>query len=187
MTNDKSASYVKDFRIASINGQMLPVILVAVALMIVDLKVRFFSDMSDTAKVNAVSPNLDLNRHVILPKSVHQSYLKTLDELDRKTPLVNEDTPGGEPEARAVVSQESKGWQSNGFDYRLLAIFNGKKQFAVLDRKTMSTGDREVVQVSRGDLIGSYEVTDLLPLGVTLTNNQGDRVSLVLFEPSVED
>jgi hypothetical protein len=186
MTNDKSASYGKYFRIAGVNRQMLPVILVVAALMIFDLKVRFYSGMSDTVKVNAVSPNLILNRDVILQKSIHQSYLKKLDELDRKTPMVNDDT-SGEPEARAVVSQESKGWQSNGFDYRLLAIFNGKNQFAVLDRKTMATGDREVVQVSRGDLIGSYEVIDLLPLGVTLTNNQGDTVSLVLFEPSVED
>jgi hypothetical protein len=99
----------------------------------------------------------------------------------------DKESPPVAPEGDILSTSKQLAWQVDNLDYSLLAVFGGKKEFAVLARVNRLTEAREVIELAVGDSVSEYELTEISPSGIVLVNASGDSVNLLLFRPTGQD
>jgi hypothetical protein len=60
------------------------------------------------------------------------------------------------------------------------------ERFAVLYGLDNESGGKELIEVRLGDSIAGYRVSEVLSKRLRLTSDNGDQITLMLFEPEDE-
>ena len=131
--------------------------------------------------------NIALNKVVILSADLHEGYVKKLETLGAAVASSGKESPPVASKDDILSTAKQLAWQVDNLDYNLLAVFGGKKEFAVLARVNRLTEAREVVELAVGDSVSEYELTEISPSGIVLVNASGDSVNLLLFRPTGQD
>jgi hypothetical protein len=74
-------------------------------------------------------------------------------------------------------------WRVGDLSYKLIALVENAERFAVLYGLNNEAGDGELIELRLGDSIGGYTVSEVLAKELRLTSDNGDQITLTLFEP----
>ena len=112
------------------------------------------------------------------------SYLAKMAELIKKPGQVD----SSEQVADLVVEQssieQSDGyWRGGVFRYKLIAVVDNTERFAVLYSVHNDSGVKELIELRQGESIDGYSVVELRSREIRLLSENGDEVTLRLFEP----
>ena len=106
-----------------------------------------------------------------------------------EVPMQNETAqPGGDIGARRQLpSKPADGyWAAGDLSYKLIALVENTERFAVLYGRDNESGAKESLELRVGDSIAGYTVSELLSKRLKLTSDNGDQITLTLFEPEDE-
>lgn len=88
---------------------------------------------------------------------------------------------------RQLRSKPSDGyWLAGDLSYKLIALVESTERFAVLYGLDNESGGKELIEVRLGDSIAGYRVSEVLSKRLRLTSDNGDQITLTLFEPEDE-
>jgi hypothetical protein len=74
-------------------------------------------------------------------------------------------------------------WAVGDLSYKLIALVENIERFAVLYGQDNESGGKELIELRRGDSIAGYTVSEVLSKRLRLTSDNGDQITLSLFEP----
>lgn len=91
----------------------------------------------------------------------------------------------GEPVDQVAASSDPEDdyWYSGLHRFRLQAVFVGSRKFAIMEKISESPPNREVLQLSIGDVFDGYTVDSISSTGIIALGPSGGRLELALFEP----
>lgn len=178
MGNVKIGTFLHSMRNAIALRQYWPMWALFLILSAVDISNRFITklDFQEGNEYFATSPGMqDIS---LLPNETLERYMQKL----------GEQTEQPEPEPIVTAEKDSnEGSQGMGFwsgadhDYQLLAIFTAVDRFSVLSRSDKEAGGNEIIEVSEGDVISDFTVSQISKHTLTLRGPDKERVDLVLF------
>ena len=88
---------------------------------------------------------------------------------------------------RQLPSKPADGyWAAGDLSYKLIALVENTERFAVLYGRDNESGAKESIELRVGDSIAGYTVSEVLSKGLKLTSDNGDQITLKLFEPEDE-
>jgi len=186
MTNDRSSTSRLYHVISNLDRRIIPIVIVLVILLMFDFVSRLNESNAETIK-ETQAVETTLNKAVILSTDLHEGYVKKLETLGGTVVSSDKESPPVAPEGDILSTSKQLAWQVDNLDYSLLAVFGGKKEFAVLARVNRLTEAREVIELAVGDSVSEYELTEISPSGIVLVNASGDSVNLLLFRPTGQD
>ncbi len=186
MTNDPASTSRVYHAITKLDRRIIPIVIVLVILLMFDFVSRLNASTAETIK-ETLAVETALNKVVILSADLHEGYLKKLETLGAAVASSDKESPPVASKDDILSTAKQLAWQVDNLDYSLLAVFGGKKEFAVLARVNRLTGAREVIETAVGDSVSEYELTELSPSGIVLANASGDIVNLLLFRPTGQD
>jgi len=186
MTNDHSSTSRFYYVITELDRRIIPIVIVVGILLMFDFVSRLNESNAGTIK-ETLAVETTLNKAIILSAGLHEGYVKKLETLERALASSDKETQPISRKDDILLIAKQLAWQVDNLDYSLLAVFGGKKEFAVLARVNRLTGAREVIELAVGDSVSEYELTELSPSGIILVNASGDIVNLLLFRPTGQD
>ncbi|GAA0353812.1 hypothetical protein GCM10009092_17730 [Bowmanella denitrificans] len=125
----------------------------------------------------------------VLSSEQAESIKQALDKFDKKAPPKESKPAAEQPKKLYVMSKEEQLAQAGALDtlydgnnkYRLRGTFDEKKsRFAVLEVQDLESGKVEQMQVSVGQYLSGYKLTDMTGQSVTLEQNNR-VINLYLF------
>jgi hypothetical protein len=165
------------------------VLLVWSALFCADFVTRL---LMTSDELSAVSTEESVNAAYEVPrltKVVYDGYLAKLNDF------VNDEVEAEALSTAGVIEESSQSevlqgqedrdlLRTSNFQIRLLGIFGGAKQFAVVDRYHFDSGLDETIAIRLGDDIDGYVLTEIFPTGVRFIDATTKTLDLRLFVPS---
>lgn len=86
--------------------------------------------------------------------------------------------------AQPLATEPADGyWRAGELSYKLVALVESAERFAVLYSLNNESGEQEMVKLRLGDSVVGYKVSELRSKELQLTSDNGDQVTLMLFEP----
>ena len=157
------------------DSRCFAVLAVCIVIACADFYFRVSDQESAESTGEVVSEYGAIGPSLLLTKSAHEAYLKKLTGFGID---LLEDVPVNQSLA------DSNYWRSGLHKFRLLAVFMGDNQFAVIDREMLASGESEVVEVREGDVIDGFKVNKIASHSITLKEDleESARVELFLFE-----
>ena len=160
----------------------------AVAVVLLFLTIDFFS------RVVILSPDSsrpDIDEVVTLSDAIPQigqpqldSYLSKIAGLIKVPTQVETAQLSDETVAQQLATEPRDGyWRAGVFSYKLVALVENTERFAVLYSLDNESGVKELIELRQGDSIVGYTVSELFSKKLRLTSDNGDQVTLTLFEP----
>jgi hypothetical protein len=186
MTNDPASTSRFYHVISNLDSRIIPIVIVLVILLMFDFVSRLNASAAETIK-ETLAVEATHNKAVILSADLHEGYLKKLETLGAAVASSDKESPPVASKDDILSTAKQLAWQVDNLDYSLLAVFGGKKEFAVLARVNRLTEAREVVELVVGDSVSEYKLTEISPSGIVLVNASGDIVNLLLFRPSGQE
>ena len=114
-----------------------------------------------------------------------ENYLSNIAGL-MAAPMQNEtaQTGGDIGAQRQLLSKPADGyWAAGDLSYKLIALVETTERFAVLYGRDNESGGKELIELRLGDSIAGYTVSEVLSKRLRLTSDNGDQITLTLFEP----
>jgi len=177
MTNVRNALRIRDPRLTP-----------AIVAILVILAIDFFGRV---ALFSPSSSGPDIEELVILSDAIPQigqsqvdSYLSKIDSM-RARPAQSEAPPLSRDLAaqQQIRNEASDGyWRAGELSYKLVALVESTERFAVLYSLDFESGAKELIELRPGDSIAEYSVSEVLAKELRLTSDNGDQITLALFE-----
>jgi hypothetical protein len=186
MTNDPVSSSRLYHVITELDRRIIPIVMIVGMLLMFDFVSRLNESNAETKQETLVVERA-LSKAVILSAGLHEGYVNKLETLGGALASSDKESPPIAPEGDILLTAKQLAWQVDNLDYSLLAVFGGKKEFAVLVRVNRLTAAREVIELAVGDSVSEYKLTEISPSGIVLVNASGDIVNLLLFRPAGQD
>lgn len=159
----------------------------AMAVVFVCLAIDFFGRV---VLFSPASSQLDIDQVVTLSEAIPQidqphldNYLSNIAGLNWSPTQVESGLGSDELVVQELAIDSKEGFRRVGiFSYKLIALVQNAERFAVLYSLDNESGVIESIEVRQGDTIGGYMVSELLSKELRLTSENGDPVTLRLFE-----
>lgn len=166
-------------------------LLICIVALIADISLRLTPQLGDERESILASNAVIFSRSRPSPEwREWYTEIQRLRESEARRKAQSEMEANAQAEASKPIAKEEKDDQRGDLDrlkigrleYRLFAVFRraiqgeNEERFAVLD------GKKEALQIKSGDVIGSYEVSEVMDFSVTFNSTTDDRVvTLWLF------
>ena len=159
-----------------IDKRLLPVIFSASVAVICDLGLRFLAINPDKY-VTSESDVFELASFQSLDDDKYSSYIKKLDQAGYKKLDAEQVSDDFE-----LAVTEGMVWNAGRKSYRLLAVFQGLRRFAVLISVDNQTSEESLVEIVEGQQIEDYVLTFLGDKSINFQTKSGEEVELRLFD-----
>lgn len=167
-----------------------PIYLISIAFCAADIQQRFDIKKDFEGRVQTLRSDRVLNPSMVLDKDVHEIYITKLEPpkivVDSNLGDTIAEGPSKNNSVDSIEIEEIDGgsWRSTLHTFKLLAIFGGTDEFAVLSRYDNDSGDRDMIAVRLGDSVDESTVSGINPRSIFLNDSNEKPVKLTLFEPS---
>ena len=138
-----------------------------------------FSAGDAKAFVVADHPHYTLKPSSILTAPAYDAYLQRL-ETYRRGPDAQLDI-NLEAEGSSSSSAE-RSWGYGGFEYRLIGVFNGLEEFALIGSLDVANNGAGVIRLRSGDDFDGHRVVAIVQQGLVLDMANGERMNIHLFD-----
>ena len=177
MTTVRDALRIRDTRLT-------PAAVVILVFLMIDFfgRVALFSEGSSRLDIEDVVTLSDDTPQIAQP--LLDAYLSKIDNL-RALPMQDDSAlPIKDLAAQPLAAEPADGyWRAGELSYKLVALVESAERFAVLYSLNNKSGEQEMVELRLGDSVVGYTVSELRAKELQLTSDNGDQITLMLFEP----
>lgn len=147
---------------------------------VIDVSYRFVGKLGFQSADEYLAEPVSMEKIPVLSVETLERYMDKLGEhTEQKEPAVIDSSISDVVEE----SQNLGFWRGADYDYQLLAIFSTVDRFAVLRRFDDETGESQIVEVRKRDMMGDFVVDQISKHVLTLLGPEKSRVELMLFRP----